>query len=172
VKDSVLDRAALAGGVAFVLALGADLGSKAWAVSHVRVAWNDSHRGDFPRRVVMSLVAVGVAYLLARGARRVGIGRLWGAWIGVGLLVGGTLGNGLSFFLWANGVPDFVRTSGPDIWSVADFEIALGLGGGVLSIALAALAAYARERIGRLSPAGRSGDATPAPTPPPGEPRA
>jgi Signal peptidase (SPase) II len=150
VNRSVLDRAALAGVGALLLALGLDLGSKAWAVSNDAVAWNDSHRGDFWRRVVMCVVAIVVTYLLARGARRLGIGRLWGAWIGAGLLVGGTLGNGLSFFIWSRGVPDFVPTTSPDLWSVADFEIALGLAGGVLSIGVAAVIAYLRERVGRL----------------------
>ena len=147
---SVLDRAALAGAATFLVALAVDLGSKAYAVSYLDVAWNDSHRGDLPRRLVFSLLAVAVTYLLARGARRLGIGRLWGAWIGAGLLVGGTLGNGLSFLIWERGVPDFVHTASPDIWSIADFEIAFGLGGGVLSIVVAAVVAYLRERAGRL----------------------
>ena len=62
-------------------------------------------------------------------ARRRGLGRLWGAWIGVGLLVGGVLANGVSQFIWSRGVPDFIHfySLSPDVWDVADFAIWWGL---------------------------------------------
>lgn len=145
-----LDRAAAAGAAAFLLAIGADLLTKDWAVTRGglgRVVYNDAHAGDFPRRVVMSFVALAVTAVIAGLGRRHGFGRLWGAWVGVGVLVGGVLGNGLSRFIWSRGVPDFIHTSSPDVWNLADFEIAIGLTGGILSLAVAAIAAYARERL-------------------------
>ena len=108
---SGLDRAAAAGAAAFVLAAGADLATKAYAVERLHVVYNDAHFGDFPRRVLMSLVAVAVTYALAQLARRRGLGRLWGAWIGAGLLVGGVLANGVSQFIWWRGTPDFIHAS-------------------------------------------------------------
>ena len=142
-----LDRAAAAGAAAFLLALAADLLTKAWAVTRGGVVYNDAHAGDFPRRVVMSFVALAVTAVIAGIGRRHGFGRLWGAWVGAGMLVAGVLGNGLSRFIWSRGVPDFIHTSSPDIWNLADFEIAIGLTGGILSLAVAAIAAYARERL-------------------------
>jgi uncharacterized membrane protein len=143
------DRAAAAGAAVFLVALGADLLTKTYAITRGglgRVVYNDAHAGDFPRRVVMSVVAVAVTAAIAGLARRQGFGRLWGGWIGAGLLVGGVLGNGLSRFIWSRGVPDFIHSPSPDIWNVADFEIAIGLTGGIVSMAIAAILAYARER--------------------------
>jgi len=143
------DRAAAAGAAAFVLALAADLLTKTYAITRGglgRVVYNDAHAGDFPRRVVMSVLAVAVTAVIAALARRQGFGRLWGGWVGVGLLVGGVLGNGLSRFIWERGVPDFIHAPSPDIWNVADFEIGIGLTGGIVSMAIAAILAYARER--------------------------
>jgi AmiR/NasT family two-component response regulator len=68
-----------------------------------------------------------VMYGLALGAQRLGIGRLWGGWIGVGLLTGGVLSNGASYLIWSGGVPDFIRPGGQFIWNVADFAIGIGL---------------------------------------------
>jgi Signal peptidase (SPase) II len=146
-----LDRAAAAGGLVCVLAVGADLLTKAYAVDTGRfglVAYNDTHAGDFARRVAMSLVAVVFAAAITVAARRRGLGRQWGAWLGTGLLVGGVLANGLSSFIWSHGVPDFIHvySLSPDVWDVADFEIAIGLTGGIASVALAAVVAYARGR--------------------------
>lgn len=136
----------LAGLFACVVAFNADLLSKAYAVSHVTVVYN--HRpADLARRIVMALVAVAVTYILARLARRRGIGRIWGAWIGAGLLVAGVLGNGISSYLWARGVPDFLQPAGNEFWNLADFEIAVGLTGGIVATAAAAVLAYVRERI-------------------------
>ena len=148
-----LDLAAVAGAGALVLAVCADLGSKVFAISHGGlglVVYNDVHAGDFGRRVLMSLVALAVTFAMANLARRRGIGRLWGAWIGVGLLVGGVLANGVSQFIWAQGVPDFIHmyTLSPDVWNVADFEIAWGLTGGIVSIAVTVLIVYVREHRG------------------------
>jgi hypothetical protein len=149
---SVLDRAAVAGVVVFVLAMAVDLGTKVYAVDHGGlglVAYNKTHYGDFERRIVMSLVAVAFTFAAAVIARRRGFGRLWGAWIGAGLLVGGVLSNGVSQFIWSHGTPDFIHfySMSPDVWNIADFEIWWGLTGGILSIAIAALIAFARERI-------------------------
>jgi hypothetical protein len=146
-----LDRAAAAGGLVCVLAIGTDLLTKAYAVDTGRlglVAYNDTHAGDFARRVAMSLVAVVFAGAVTVAARRRGLGRQWGAWVGTGLLVGGVLANGLSSFLWSHGVPDFIHlySLSPDVWDVADFEIAIGLTGGIASVAIAAVVAYARGR--------------------------
>lgn len=148
---AVLDRAAVAGLAAFLLGFGVDLLTKTYAVSEGGlglVAYNNSHAGDFSRRVVMCLAAVAFTFVAAIVARRRGLGRIWGAWIGAGLLVGGVMANGVSQFIWARGVPDFIHlySLSPDVWDVADFEIAWGLVGGITSIAVAALIAYARER--------------------------
>jgi Signal peptidase (SPase) II len=148
-----LDRSAAAGACALVLAVCADLGSKVFAISHGGlglVVYNDIHAGDFRRRVLMSLVAVAVTFAFANVARRRGIGRLWGAWIGAGLLVGGVLANGVSQFIWSAGVPDFIHvySLSPDVWNVADFEIAWGLTGGIVSIAATVLIVYVREHRG------------------------
>jgi Signal peptidase (SPase) II len=143
------DRAAAAGAAAFLVALAIDLLTKTYAITQGglgHVVYNDAHAGDFPRRVAMSVLAVAVTAVIAGLARRQGFGRLWGGWIGVGLLVGGVLGNGLSRFIWSRGVPDFIHTASADIWNVADFEIAIGLTGGIVSMAIAAIIAYARER--------------------------
>ena len=144
-----LDRSAAAGAAAFLLAIGADLLTKTYAVTRGglgRVVYNDAHAGDLPRRIVMSVVALAITAVIAGVARRQGFGRLWGAWIGVGVLVGGVLGNGLSRFIWSRGVPDFIHTPSPDIWNLADFEIGIGLTGGILSMAVAAIITYVRER--------------------------
>ena len=57
------------------------------------------------------------------------------------------LGNGLSWWIWNGGVPDFIRPGGAHIWNIADFAIGIGLCGGILSIAVAALITYFRERL-------------------------
>jgi len=150
---AVLDRAAVAGLVAFVVVFAVDLLTKTVAVSHGGlglVAWNDTHAGDFLRRVLMSLAALVFTFAAAVAARRRGLGRLWGASIGAGLLVGGILANGASQFIWSRGVPDFIHiySVSPDVWDVADFAIWWGLVGGVTSIAVTALIAYGRERRG------------------------
>jgi lipoprotein signal peptidase len=75
------------------------------------------------------------------------MGRIWGAWVGVGLLVGGIVGNGVSRLIWPRGVPDFIDM-GREVWNVADFEIGLGLTGGIVSIAVSALLIFVRERLG------------------------
>jgi hypothetical protein len=146
-------RPAVTGGLSFALAFSADLGSKllavAWDVDGKVVVYND-RPGMLLLRVLMTALAVAVTYLLARGAQRLAIGRLWGAWIGVGLLAGGVLGNGISSVLWSRGVPDFIHTPAY-VWNLADVEIVLGVTGGILSVAVAALSAYLRDR--RLPPA-------------------
>jgi Signal peptidase (SPase) II len=140
------------GGITFALALGIDLGSKVLAIAYdadgTVVVYND-RPGQFALRILMSLVAVGVTYLLTRGARRLAIGRLWGAWIGAGLLAGGVMGNGISSLIWSRGVPDFIHTPAY-VWNLADFEISFGVTGGLLSVVIAALSAFVSER--RLPP--------------------
>jgi hypothetical protein len=131
--------------ITFGVALVVDLATKAYAVGHMSVIYNDKP-GDLVRRLAMSLVAVVVVVTLTRLAAWRGIGRIWGAWIGVGLLVGGIAGNGVSRLIWSRGVPDFIDM-GRELWNVADFEIGLGLSGGLLSIAVCALIVFARERL-------------------------
>jgi hypothetical protein len=140
------------GGVTFALALGVDLTSKvlaiAWDTNGKVVVYND-RPGMLVLRVLMTLIAICVTYLLTRGAQRLEIGRLWGAWIGVGLLAGGVIGNGVSSVIWSRGVPDFIHTPAY-VWNLADFEISIGVVGGILSVVVAALSAFVRER--RLPP--------------------
>lgn len=147
------ERPLVTGGITFALAIGIDLGSKVLAVTfdvgRKVVVYND-RPGVLVLRIVMSLVAVAVAALLTRGARHLKIGRLWGTWIGVGLLGGGVMGNGVSSLIWARGVPDFIHTPAY-VWNLADVEIMLGVVGGLFSVVVAAVAAFVRER--RLPPA-------------------
>lgn len=146
---SRLNPAAVAGALTFCLAIAVDLCSKAYAISlhqpHL-VVYNNANPGAYVRRAVMSIVAIAATYALDRGARRLGIGRLWGAWIGAGLLAGGVLSNGVSRIIWARGVPDFIHLPSY-VWNLADFEIGIGLTGGIASIAVTALVAYVRERL-------------------------
>lgn len=46
-------------------------------------------------------------------------------------------------------VPDFIDMGDGWIWNVADLEIALGLSGGIVSVAVSALGVYAREKVAR-----------------------
>jgi hypothetical protein len=115
------------------------------------VAWSDSvyfhdRDGRFASRLGLSAVAVAVTFGLSRLARWRGYGEIWGAWVGVGLLVGGVLANGASRLIWERGVPDYIY-AGDWIWNVADFMIGLGLTGGILSLFGTALVAYARGKI-------------------------
>jgi lipoprotein signal peptidase len=133
----------------FFAAFAADLVSKQWAVEHAdRVIFNHTPT-ELPFRLLMSLVAVAVGLVIARLALRRGLGRQWGVWIGCALLVAGILANGISPLLWDRGVPDFIDLHGGWSWNVADFEIAIGLVGGILSVAFSAVAVYARERVAR-----------------------
>ena len=144
-----LDNAARAGAIVLIATVGVDLASKVIVIATASsgvVVFN--HRADdLARRIAMSLVAFAVMYGLALGARRFGIGRLWGGWIGTGLLIGGVLGNGISWWIWNGGIPDFIRPGGDHIWNIADFAIGLGLCGALLSIAVSAVIAYFRERF-------------------------
>jgi lipoprotein signal peptidase len=65
------------------------------------------------------------------------------------VLTGGTLSNGVSSFLWTNGVPDFIHVSGGWVWNVADFEIVFGLLGTAAAIVLTAVLAYLRGEPAR-----------------------
>jgi hypothetical protein len=144
------DRAAGAGLAAFLFIVFVDLGTKGYAdftTSQGFVVFNHTRSSDLPQRIGMSLLAVVVMYALALGAYRLRIGRLWGGWIGVGLLTGGVLSNGVSYLIWSGGVPDFIRPSGAFIWNIADFAIGIGLTGGVVAIAATAALAFVRERI-------------------------
>jgi hypothetical protein len=129
----------------FAAGFAADLASKALVVQrHGVVVWND-RPGDLPRRLAMCAVAVAVAGALTRLAAWRGLGRSWGLWAGCGLLVAGVLANGVSPLLWSRGVPDFVDVGGGWVWCLADFEIGLGLVAGIVSVAVVALVAYARD---------------------------
>jgi hypothetical protein len=144
------DRAAGAGLAAFLFIVFVDLGTKGYAdftTSDGFVVFNHTRSADLPQRFGMSLLAVAVMYALALGAYRLRIGRLWGGWIGVGLLTGGVLSNGVSYLIWNGGVPDFIRPRGDFIWNIADFAIGLGLSGGMIAIAATALLAFVRERL-------------------------
>jgi len=137
------------GALTFAVAIAVDLFTKTFAVTQLDVYlvyYNHTNPSEYVRRIVMSLVAIVATYALDRSAQRIGIGRLWGAWIGVGLLTGGVIGNGVSRLIWTRGVPDFLFL-GNDVWNVADFEIGIGLSGGIISIAITAIVAFARERL-------------------------
>jgi hypothetical protein len=144
------DRASGAGLAAFLFIVFVDLGTKGYATLTTEpgfVVFNHTRSGDLPQRIGMTLLAVVVMYALALGAHGLGIGRLWGGWVGVGLLTGGVLSNGASYLIWNGGVPDFIRPGGDFIWNVADFAIGIGVTGGVIAIAATALLAFARERL-------------------------
>jgi lipoprotein signal peptidase len=132
--------------VVFACAFAVDLLLKAYMVAHedsVIVVYNLKD-GRYGSRIVLSLAAVLVTYGLSRASRWRGYGDVWGAWVGVGLLVAGVLANGLSRFFWY-GVPDFIF-AGDHIWNLADFMIGIGLTGGIVSLFGTALLAYARGR--------------------------
>ena len=133
----------------FLAALGGDLLSKEWATRHAAELVYNRTPGELPLRVLMSLVAIGVALVLARVAAMRGLGRQWGVWVGCTLLVAGVLANGVSALIWSRGVPDFIDMGGGWISNVADLEIAVGLSGGILSVAVSALGVYAREKVAR-----------------------
>ena len=135
---------------AFACALALDLLTKVYAVERLHgphgLVFNDRPH-DLAMRFDVSLLTIAAVFLLERAARRRGFGRLLVAWIGVGILTGGTLGNGVSTYLWSAGVPDFISVGGGWMWNVADFEIVFGLLGTALSLVGSALFAYARYRL-------------------------
>jgi lipoprotein signal peptidase len=133
----------------FVGAIAVDLLSKQWAVVHGNVLIFNAAPSALPLRLLMSLVAIAVGFVLARIAAQRGLDRQWGVWIGCALLVAGILANGISPLLWTQGVPDFIAVNGGWVWNIADFEIAIGLTGGILSVAFCAVVVYARERVAR-----------------------
>jgi lipoprotein signal peptidase len=133
-----------------------DLGTKTVAVGLDRgdgwLVYNSAD-GHLWRRTGMSLLAVAVTVVLARLAHWRGMGEIWGAWAGCGLLVAGIAGNGISRVVWSPGVPDFIHAGDRWVWNVADFSIGLGLVGGVVSIAVTGLAVYVRERASAITDA-------------------
>jgi Signal peptidase (SPase) II len=135
----------------FVVAFAADLLSKEWATSHAGGLVFNNRPSELPLRILVSLVTLAGAFVLAWLAGMRGLGRQWGLWIGVALLVAGILANGVSALLWARGVPDFIGVRGW-VWNVADFEIAVGLTGGIISVGVSALAAYTQEQVARRRP--------------------
>ena len=130
----------------FAAAFVVDLLSKEWAISHAGGLVFNNKPSELPLRVFVSLVTIAGAFVLAWLARLRGLGRQWGLWVGVALLVAGVLANGVSALLWARGVPDFIDVRGW-VWNVADFEIAVGLTGGILSLGVSALVVYTREAV-------------------------
>lgn len=132
----------------FLAAFACDLASKELAVSRGvgSLIYNRSP-AELPLRVAMSALAIAVALALTRIAAIRGLGRQWGVWAGCALLVAGVLANGVSALLWERGIPDFIDVRGGWVWNLADFEIALGLTGGILSVAVSAVGAYLRERV-------------------------
>jgi lipoprotein signal peptidase len=133
--------------VVFFSAFAFDLVVKAIMVAHedTTIVVYNAKDGRYASRIVLSLVAVLVTYGLSRASRWRGYGEVWGAWVGVGLLVAGVLANGVSRFLW-HGVPDFIF-AGDHIWNLADFMIGIGMTGGILSLLPTVLYAYVRGRI-------------------------
>jgi lipoprotein signal peptidase len=132
----------------FVAAFVVDLLSKQWAVGHADGLVFNNKPSELPLRVFVALVTIAGAFVLGWLAALRGLGRQWGLWIGVALLVAGILANGVSALLWARGVPDFIDVRGW-VWNVADFEIAVGLTGGILSLGVTALVVYTRETVAR-----------------------
>ncbi len=137
-----------------MLAFCVDLGSKVFAISHGGlglVVYNDVHAGDFRRRVLMSLVALAVTFAMANLARRRGdrpaVGRLDRRRPPRRRRPRATASRSSSGL---SGVPDFIHvySLSPDVWNVADFEIAWGLTGGIVSIAVTVLIVYVREHRG------------------------
>ena len=126
----------------FAAALAVDLATKAWAVHGGDVLIFNARANDLPLRLAACLAAVATAAALTWFTARAGLGRQWGLWIGCGLLVAGVIANGVSPYLWSSGVPDFIDVGDGWVWNVADFEIAVGLTGGLLSVGGSALAAY------------------------------
>jgi len=130
--------------LAFAGGLLVDFGSKVWAVSQDSgVVYH-----DVPSRLALRLGAclltLAFAAALSVYAVKVGLGAPFGLWIGCGLAVAGIVANGVSSMLWAGGVPDFIPAGGGWVWNVADFEIVLGMTGGLISLGLAAVVAYVR----------------------------
>jgi lipoprotein signal peptidase len=136
-----------------VFGLVVDLGTKVVAVQVDHgdgwLVYNAKATPGLVHRSVMSLVAIGACVALARLARWRGMGEIWGAWIGCGLLVAGIMGNGVSALIWSRGVPDFIHAGDRWIWNVADFAIGVGLVGGIVSIALTGLGVWVRELAAR-----------------------
>lgn len=133
-------------GAVFCVAVVADLLSKRWAVGHADGLIYNDRPSNWPLRLLGAAVAIVVAVVLSRLAVLRGLGRQWGVWIGAALLVAGIFANGVSRWIWAQGVPDFISVHGGWVWNVADFEIAIGMTGGIFSVAVSAIIVYVRER--------------------------
>jgi hypothetical protein len=132
----------------FAAAFVADLASKAAAVHWQAGVIYHPVPDQMARRVLMSALAIGAAVAFTHAARRRGLGRPWGAWIGVPLLVAGVLANGISTFIWSRGVPDFIPT-GEWTGNIADFEIFFGIVGGILALMVGFCLSYARSALAR-----------------------
>jgi lipoprotein signal peptidase len=145
-------RSAAISGSAFVAAIAVDLVTKicavAWLEGPSEILFNNRPH-DLVMRLDVCLITIGVVYLLERAALRRGVGRLYATWLCIGVLVGGTLGNGVSTYLWSAGVPDFIRLSDGWMWNVADFEIVFGLLGAAASIVGSAAVAFVRSVLMR-----------------------
>ena len=132
----------------FLVALTADFATKSAAVRWDEHVVFHHVPPELPRRLAMSALAIAVAAAFTQVAARRGLGRPWGAWIGVPLLVAGILGNAVSSYLWPRGVPDFIP-SGAWVFNVADFEIFFGIVGGIFALIAGFCLTYAREVIAR-----------------------
>jgi len=128
----------------FLVGFLADLATKAAAVQWDDHVYYHAVPSQIPRRILMSLLALGAAAAFTWAARRRRLGRPWGAWVGMPLLVAGVLANGVSALLWARGVPDFI-TTGDWTGNVADFEIFFGIVGGILALMVGFCLAYAND---------------------------
>ena len=140
----MLAAGARVAGIALLLGLTADFVSEVWAVAYdPHVIYNDRPSETW-LRLLGCVLTVAVAAGLSEYATRSGLGRQFGLWIGCGLAVAGIAANGVASMLWSRGVPDFIPAGGGWRWNVADFEIVIGVTAGLLSLGVAAVAAYVR----------------------------
>lgn len=89
-------------------------------------------------RLFVCVATVLVIALISRLAARRGIGTIPIVWLAGGLLIGGTLANWVSKFIWGS-VPDFI-SHGDRLWNLADFSI----GSGMLLFTLATVTYWVR----------------------------
>lgn len=141
-----MTRLAGVASAAFAAAVSLDLATKAVVVVLGGVSIYNRAPSQLAERFGVMAATFVVTALLTRLGEWRGTGRPVGAWVAVGVLAGGTVGNGVSGFLWSRGVPDFVPMGGGWEWNLADFEIVLGLLGTVASFAVTAIAAWLQSR--------------------------
>jgi hypothetical protein len=110
------------------LVLTIDLGTKHAAVRDPSIFGQLVYNPVMPltsTRLVVCITTVLVISLIGRLAARRGIGAIPVVWFAGGMLVGGTLANWVSKFIWGS-VPDFIP-HGDRLWNLADFSIGSGM---------------------------------------------